>query len=80
MSAFVSRGFQRRHRPPDELAERLPPGHYLEPEITPSESGDVSRLAGPPDPVLRAALTPLAAIGRMRGYSPQPPVSLTARR
>jgi hypothetical protein len=30
MSAFVSRGFQRRHRPPDELAERLPPGQYLE--------------------------------------------------
>jgi DMSO/TMAO reductase YedYZ molybdopterin-dependent catalytic subunit len=31
MSAFVSRGFQRQHRPPDELAERLPPGQYAEP-------------------------------------------------
>jgi DMSO/TMAO reductase YedYZ molybdopterin-dependent catalytic subunit len=31
MSAFVSRGFQRQHSPPDELAERLPPGQYTEP-------------------------------------------------
>ena len=31
MSGFVSRGFQRRRRPPDELADRLPPGQYGEP-------------------------------------------------
>jgi quercetin dioxygenase-like cupin family protein len=35
-----------------------------------SEYRDVFRLAGPPDPLLRAALTPLAAVGRLRGYRP----------
>ena len=28
-NGFVSRGFQRRRRPPDELADRLPPGQYV---------------------------------------------------
>jgi DMSO/TMAO reductase YedYZ molybdopterin-dependent catalytic subunit len=30
VSEFVSRGFSGRRRPPDELAERLPPGQYAE--------------------------------------------------
>jgi DMSO/TMAO reductase YedYZ molybdopterin-dependent catalytic subunit len=30
MAAFVSRGFEGRRRTPQELAERLPPGQYLE--------------------------------------------------
>jgi DMSO/TMAO reductase YedYZ molybdopterin-dependent catalytic subunit len=30
MNGFVSRGFQRRRRPPEELADRLPPGQYVE--------------------------------------------------
>src|SRR3954447_24736402 len=30
MSGFVSRGFQRRRRPPEELETRLPPGQYYE--------------------------------------------------
>src|SRR5436190_648514 len=30
MSGFVSRGFQRRRRPPEELADRLPPRQHLE--------------------------------------------------
>jgi DMSO/TMAO reductase YedYZ molybdopterin-dependent catalytic subunit len=30
MSNFVSRGFTRRRRPPEELADRLPPGQYAE--------------------------------------------------
>jgi len=30
VSGFVSRGFARRRRPPDELADRLPPGQYAE--------------------------------------------------
>jgi quercetin dioxygenase-like cupin family protein len=34
-----------------------------------TEYRDVFRLAAGPDPLIRAALTPLAAIGRMRGYS-----------
>jgi DMSO/TMAO reductase YedYZ molybdopterin-dependent catalytic subunit len=50
VAGFVSRGFERRHRTPDELAERLPPGQYLEgdfpvltagptPQIEPGEWG-----------------------------------------
>ena len=31
MSGFVSRGFSGRRRVPEELAERLPPGQYVEP-------------------------------------------------
>ena len=31
MTGFISRGFQRRRRPPEELADRLPPGQYFEP-------------------------------------------------
>jgi len=30
VSGFISRGFTRRRRTPDELVERLPPGQYLE--------------------------------------------------
>jgi DMSO/TMAO reductase YedYZ molybdopterin-dependent catalytic subunit len=30
MSGFISRGFQRRRPPPEELADRLPPGQYVE--------------------------------------------------
>jgi DMSO/TMAO reductase YedYZ molybdopterin-dependent catalytic subunit len=30
MSNFVSRGFQRRRHTPDELADRVPPGQYVE--------------------------------------------------
>ena len=30
MANFVSRGFQRRRHTPDELADRLPPGQYVE--------------------------------------------------
>jgi DMSO/TMAO reductase YedYZ molybdopterin-dependent catalytic subunit len=30
MSGFVSRGFQRRRRPPEGLTDRLPPGQYVE--------------------------------------------------
>jgi DMSO/TMAO reductase YedYZ molybdopterin-dependent catalytic subunit len=44
MSAFVSRGFQRRHRPPDELAERLPPGQYLEPGFPVLTAGPTPRI------------------------------------
>jgi quercetin dioxygenase-like cupin family protein len=36
-----------------------------------TEYRDVFRLAGPPDPIVRAVLAPLAAVGRMRGYSPR---------
>jgi quercetin dioxygenase-like cupin family protein len=36
-----------------------------------TEYRDVFRLAGAPDPLLRAVLAPLAALGRLRGYSPQ---------
>jgi quercetin dioxygenase-like cupin family protein len=35
-----------------------------------TEYRDVFRLAAGPDPLVRAALTPLAAIGRLRGYRP----------
>jgi quercetin dioxygenase-like cupin family protein len=34
-----------------------------------NEYRDVFRLAGPPDPLLRVLLVPLAAAGRARGYS-----------
>ena len=30
MSNFISRGFQRRRQVPEELADRLPPGQYVE--------------------------------------------------
>ena len=30
MSNFVSRGFQRRRHTPEELADRVPPGQYVE--------------------------------------------------
>jgi DMSO/TMAO reductase YedYZ molybdopterin-dependent catalytic subunit len=44
MSDFVSRGFQRRRRAPDELADRLPPGQYAEegfPVLTAGPTPDV---------------------------------------
>ena len=44
MADFVSRGFQRRRRTPDELADRLPPGQYLEegfPVLTAGPTPDV---------------------------------------
>jgi DMSO/TMAO reductase YedYZ molybdopterin-dependent catalytic subunit len=44
MSGFVSRGFQRRRRAPEELAERLPPGQYAEegfPVLTAGPTPDV---------------------------------------
>ena len=42
--AFVSRGFGGRRRPPEELADRLPPGQYLErgfPVLTAGPTPDV---------------------------------------
>jgi hypothetical protein len=44
MSAFVSRGFQRRHRSPDGPAERLPPGQYLEPGFQVLTAGPTPRI------------------------------------
>jgi DMSO/TMAO reductase YedYZ molybdopterin-dependent catalytic subunit len=44
MSGFISRGFQRHRRPPEELADRLPPGQYSEegfPVLTAGPTPDV---------------------------------------
>ncbi len=44
MSGFVSRGFGGRRRAPDEFADRLPPGQYLEhgfPVLTAGPTPDV---------------------------------------
>jgi DMSO/TMAO reductase YedYZ molybdopterin-dependent catalytic subunit len=45
MADFISRGFRRRRRTPEDLAERLPPGQYYEPGF----------------PVLTAGPTPMIA-------------------
>jgi DMSO/TMAO reductase YedYZ molybdopterin-dependent catalytic subunit len=50
VSGFVSRGFTGRRRTPDELASRLPPGQYAEPNF----------------PVLTAGPTPEVATGTWR--------------
>jgi DMSO/TMAO reductase YedYZ molybdopterin-dependent catalytic subunit len=45
MSGFVSRGFTGRRRTPDELADRLPPGQYVEsafPVLTAGTTPDVA--------------------------------------
>jgi DMSO/TMAO reductase YedYZ molybdopterin-dependent catalytic subunit len=45
VSDFISRGFRGRRRPPEELAERLPPGQYYErgfPVLTAGPTPDVS--------------------------------------
>jgi len=44
MSDFISRGFGGRRRPPDELADRLPPGQYAEsgfPVLTAGPTQDI---------------------------------------
>jgi DMSO/TMAO reductase YedYZ molybdopterin-dependent catalytic subunit len=45
MSGFVSRGFTRRRRAPDELADRLPPGQYLERGFPVLTAGPTPRIA-----------------------------------
>ena len=45
MSDFISRGFERKRRSPDELADRVPPGQYVEegfPVLTAGPTPDVS--------------------------------------
>ena len=45
MSSFISRGFSGRRRTPDELAERLPPGQYLEPGFPVLTAGPTPEVA-----------------------------------
>jgi DMSO/TMAO reductase YedYZ molybdopterin-dependent catalytic subunit len=44
MSSFISRGFGGRRRVPEELAERLPPGQYLEPGFPVLTAGPTPRV------------------------------------
>jgi DMSO/TMAO reductase YedYZ molybdopterin-dependent catalytic subunit len=44
MSGFISRGFSRRRRPPEEFAERLPPGQYYEPGFPVLTAGPTPRV------------------------------------
>ena len=45
MADFISRGFKRRRRTPDEFAERLPPGQYYEPGFPVLTAGPTPRIA-----------------------------------
>ncbi|MGH2840312.1 MAG: sulfite oxidase-like oxidoreductase, partial [Solirubrobacteraceae bacterium] len=45
MTGFVSRGFGRRRRTPEGLAERLPPGQYFEPGFPVLTAGPTPRIA-----------------------------------
>ena len=45
MSGFVSRGFGGRRRVPPELADRLPPGQYVEPGFPVLTAGPTPRVA-----------------------------------
>src|SRR5215207_4315418 len=44
MSNFVSRGFSRRRSTPEELADRVPPGQYLEPGFPVLTAGPTPRV------------------------------------
>ena len=45
MADFISRGFRRRRRTPEDLAERLPPGQYYEPGFPVLTAGPTPRIA-----------------------------------
>jgi len=44
VSGFISRGFTRRRQVPEELADRLPPGQYLEPGFPVLTAGPTPRI------------------------------------
>ena len=44
MSGFISRGFGGRRRVPEELADRVPPGQYVEPGFPVLTAGPTSRV------------------------------------